>query len=416
MLESKMLTLDKLRSYDREDPLALFRNDFDLSSDIVYLDGNSLGPLSKGVADRLARSIKEEWGERLIRGWVDCGWIDLPQKVGDKIGRLIGGGVGNVVAADTTSINLYKLVSAALALRPGRKVILSDSGNFPSELYIIQGLIGQMGDSHVLKLEEMHDIEAAIDENVAVLVLTEVNYRTGRRYDMKAVTAKAHAAGALVLWDLCHSAGAFPVDLLGANADLAVGCGYKYLNGGPGAPAYLFVHPCLQDQIRPVVSGWMGHEQPFAFDLNYKPAKGIIRNVAGTPHVLGLIVLDTALDLLLKADLTKVYEKSLRLGDLFMELVEGWLGEYGFIAVTPKEWAIRGSQVSFRHPEGYAIMKALIAKGVIGDFRAPDIIRFGFTPLCTSYEDIWRAVSILKSIMEREVWRNPAFSRREKVT
>lgn len=411
-----MLTSSDVQILDERDPLSCFHDKFELPAGVVYLDGNSLGPLVRGVAERVRGLVEDEWGKRLVRGWMDCGWIDLPRIVGDKIGRLIGAAPGTVVAADTTSVNLYKLLSASLALRPERRVILSDFGNFPNDLYIIQGLIAQTGGAYELKLVDREDVSASLDENVAALVLTEVDYRTGYRYNMRELTDKAHAMGALALWDLCHSAGAFPVDLDNADVDLAVGCGYKYLSGGPGAPAYLYVARRLQDSIKPVISGWMGHEQPFAFDLDYRPANGILRNVAGTPHVLGLAALDTALDVLLEADLAQVQEKSLQLGDLFMNLVEDQLGNFGFIPVTPREWAIRGSQVSFRHPQGYAIMKALIAEGVIGDFRAPDVMRFGFTPLCTRYQDVWRAVTILKSIMEREAWRDPSYSRRDKVT
>jgi kynureninase len=401
---------------DRRDPLARFRERFVLPEDVIYLDGNSLGPLLKTVPERIRQVVEREWGEGLIRSWNAARWIDLPQRVGDKIAPLIGAEPGEVVAADSTSVNLFKLLSAALNLQRGRAVILSERDNFPTDLYVAQGVRDQLGGRHEIKLVDASEIRDAVDEQVAVVMLTHVNFRTGARHDMRAITAAAHAKGALVLWDLSHSAGAMPLALGAARADLAIGCGYKYLNGGPGAPAFLYVRRDLQDRIRPPLAGWMGHREPFAFVPDYAPAEGILRNLCGTPPVLAMAALDAALDLWAEVDLAVLRAKSVALADLMIELVDQQGSELGLRLATSREAEQRGSQVSFAHPEGYAVMQALIARGVIGDYRAPDLIRFGLTPLYLRYVDVFDAVTILTEILRHRQWDRVDFKRRAKVT
>lgn len=387
---------------------------FHIPEGMIYLDGNSLGPLPVAAKERVARMLTAEWGEQLIKGWNSAGWYMQPRRIGDRIARLIGAPDGTVVMGDTLSIKVHQALASALELNPGRRVVLSDSGNFPSDLYIAQGLLKSLDKGHELRIVEPEHIEAAIDDSVAVLMLTEVDYRTGRLHDMKALTAKAHEAGALAVWDLAHSAGALPVDLLGADADFAVGCTYKYLNGGPGAPAFIYVAPRHLDTARPVLSGWMGHEAPFAFDLDYRPGGGIDRMRCGTPPVIGLTALDAALDVWEGVDMADVRAKSIALCDLFIREVEARCPD--LVLNTPRDGAKRGSQVSFRHPEGYAIMQALIARNVIGDFRAPDAIRFGFTPLYTGEKEVMGAVDILAGIMADRLWEKPEYRRKAAVT
>jgi kynureninase len=411
-----MITRVEAETLDQQDPLRARRDLFVIPDKTLYLDGNSLGPLPRHVAKRLAGAVADEWGQSLIRGWNAHGWFDLPRKLGDRIGKLIGAPAGTVIAADSTSINLVKVLTAALKLKPDRRVILSDSGNFPSDLYVAQGVIKALGGPHELRIVEPEEVEAAIDDDLAVLMLTEVDYRTGRKHDMKKLIAKAHQKGGLAIWDLCHSAGAFPVDLTGGNADFAVGCGYKYLNGGPGAPAFVYVRSDLQDKVEPSLAGWMGHAAPFAFDLDYRPAKGIDRLRAGTPGVLSMIALDSALDVWEGVDMRQVRDKSVRLAELFISEVEGRCSSYGLKLASPRQEEMRGSQVSFHCDEGYAVMQALIAQGVIGDFRAPDIIRFGLTPLNIGYADVWDAAGILEKVLTQKLWDQPQFKKRAQVT
>ena len=412
---------------DADDPLAGFRDRFALPEGVIYLDGNSLGALPKATPGRLEQVVREEWGGELIRGWTSRDWIGSPHAVGAKIARLIGAEADEVLVADTTAINLFKLLAAALDLVPGRSIVLSDKQNFPTDLYMVQGLSGLIGDSCRLRLVEHDEIADAIDDETAVVMLTEVDYRSGRRHDMARITDLAHDKGALVIWDLAHSAGAIPVDLnrplaldggraKGDGADFALGCGYKYLNGGPGAPAFLYVARRRQDKAMPVLSGWLGHAEPFAFDLGYRPAPDLRRMICSTPPVLAIAALDCGVDLLLEADADSRHAKSAALGDLFIALVEQECAAHGFTLAAPREAALRGSQVSFAHPEGYAIMQALIGCGVIGDFRAPDLIRFGFAPLYNSYADIWDAVAILREIMEIGAWDRPELKVRAAVT
>lgn len=387
---------------------------FRIPDGVIYLDGNSLGPLPIGVEERVARTLADEWGGQLIRGWNSAGWMVQPRKIGDRIARLVGAPEGSVVVGDTLSIKVYQALAAALAMRPDRRVILSDSGNFPTDLYMAEGLIETLGRGHVLKVVAPEEVEGAIGEDVAVLMLTQVDYRTGRLHDMAALTAKAHAAGVVTVWDLAHSAGALPVDLAGAGADFAVGCTYKYLNGGPGAPAFIYVAPIHAETARPALSGWMGHEAPFAFDPSYRPGAGVERMRVGTPPVIALAALDAALDVWDDVDMADVRRASVALCDLFIELVEAQCPTLEL--ASPREGDRRGSQVSFRHPQGYAIMQALIDRGVIGDFRAPDVLRFGFTPLYIGEAEVRGAVAILKQVMDGGLWDRPEYHRKAIVT
>ncbi len=399
---------------DRDDPLKARRDLFSIPEGVIYLDGNSLGVLPRAVPGRLAEAVSKEWGESLIRAWNAHGWIDLPQRVGDRIAGLVGAAKGTVTAGDSTSVNVFKVLAAALSLRPDRKVILSDSGNFPTDLYMAQGLRDLLGRGHELRIVAPEEVEGAIDESVAVVMLTQVDYRTGRLHDMAGLTARAHAAGALTIWDLAHSAGALPVELDAAGADFAVGCGYKYLNGGPGAPAFLYVAARHLDAVTPPLTGWMGHEAPFAFDLDFRADAGIGRMRVGTPPILSLISLEAALAAFDGVDMQVLRAKSISLGELFRAEVERRCPELEL--ASPRDPQARGSQVSFRFEHGYALMQALIARGVIGDFRAPDIVRFGFTPLYLSHADVIAACDILEDIMATRAWDRPEFHKRAKVT
>ena len=387
---------------------------FHLPQGVTYLDGNSLGPLPRAAAARIARTVTQEWGEMLVTGWTKAGWMDQPSRIGDRIARLIGAEPGHVVMGDTLSIKVYQALASCLDLNPARRVILSDSGNFPSDLYMAQGLCRTLGQDYRLKIVAPDAVLDAIDDSVAVTMLTEVDYRSGRKHDMAAITARAHENGALTIWDLAHSAGALPVDLAACSADFAVGCTYKYLNSGPGGPAFIYVAPRHAARTRPALSGWLGHEAPFAFDPDYRPGAGIERMRVGTPPVLQLAALEAALDIWDQVDLNDLRQASLRLTDQFIAGVEASCPT--LTLMTPRDHVTRGSQVSFAHPEGYAIMQALIAQGVVGDFRAPDILRFGFTPLFIDAADVARAVAKLSSIMQGNLWDRPEFKTRAKVT
>lgn len=407
------LTRAALDALDRTDPLAGFRGRFALPDGVIYMDGNSLGARPKAAAAVVAEVVEREWGDGLIRSWNDAGWMELPARVGAKIGRLIGAEAGSVMVADSTSVNLFKLLGAALSLRPERRVIVSERGNFPTDLYVAEGLAALLGRGHELRLVGPEEIARAIDGDTAVVMLTQVNYHTGAMHDMAAITARAHAAGALTLWDLAHSAGAVPVDLAGCGADLAVGCGYKFLNGGPGAPAFLYVAPRHQARAVYPLTGWLGHAAPFAFEVSYRPAAGVERALVGTPPVISLAALEVGVDLALEAPMAEVRAKSLRQTAIFGELVAERCGGFELRQVTPE---MRGSQISLAHPQAYEIMQALIAGGLIGDFRAPDVLRFGVTPLYLSYADLWDAVEILRATLESGRWRDPAYAVRRRVT
>ncbi|OIQ72667.1 kynureninase [mine drainage metagenome] len=387
---------------------------FHLPEGVIYLDGNSLGPMPKAASARVARTIEAEWGEMLITGWNKAGWMEQPSKIGNRIARLIGAEPGTVVMGDTLSIKVYQALASALEMNPTRRVILSDTGNFPSDLYMADGLVRTLGDGYSLKTVAPEEVEAAIDETVAVTMITEVDYRTGRKHDMKALTAKAHAVGAIAVWDLAHSAGAVPVDLAECNVDFAVGCTYKYLNSGPGGPAFIYVAPRHAETARPALSGWLGHEAPFAFDLAYRPGRGIERMRVGTPPVLQLAALEASMDIWDMAEMADVRAKSIALTDLFIALIEGSCPS--LTLASPRDGNGRGSQISFRHAEGYAIMQALIAHGVIGDFRAPDILRFGFTPLYIDEGDVRAAAAIIAEVMGKALWDRPEYKVRARVT
>ncbi|HEX9466662.1 MAG TPA: kynureninase [Alphaproteobacteria bacterium] len=410
-------TRDDCAALDRADNLARHRAAFALPEEVIYLDGNSLGARPRAVLARVAEVVEAEWGQDLITSWNRHGWIDLPLKVGDKIARLIGAEPGEVAVADSTSINLFKALAAALRMRSGRTVVLSERDNFPTDLYTAEGVIELLGGRHRLHLADAAGLIDAIDGETACVLLTHVNYRTGAMHDMAAITRAARERGAFMLWDLAHSAGAVPVDLNAAGADFAIGCGYKYLNGGPGAPAFIFVPRRHQTEFAQPLTGWLGHAEPFAFGPTFRPAAGIARALCGTPPVLSLAALEVGVDTVLAADLAALRAKSMALGDLFIRLVEEQGGAgFGLRLASPRDAAHRGSQVSFHHAHGYPVMQALIARKVIGDFRAPDLLRFGFAPLYLRYVDIWDAAAALIEILQTGGWDRPEFKRRATVT
>ncbi|BAH40319.1 MAG TPA: kynureninase [Gemmatimonas aurantiaca] len=406
----------QIAALDAADPLAAFRARFSLPEGVTYLDGNSLGALPRATADRVRDVIEGEWGEGLIRSWNSADWINAPRRVGAKIARLVGANPHEVIVADSTSVNLHKLIIAALRARPGRHAVLSEPGNFPTDLYMLETAIATLGGAHALTLTPRDEIVSHITEETALVLLTHVHYKTADVHDMAAITAAAQAKGAMVLWDLSHSVGALPLALNACNADLAVGCGYKFLNGGPGAPAFLFVAERHHASLVSPLGGWMGHAQPFAFTDHYEPASGISRFLCGTPSVVGMAALECGVDLHLEADMQEIARKSRALAELFMGLVHMRCAEHDVTLVGPPPGAPRGSHVSFRHPEGYAIMQALIARGVIGDFRAPDIMRFGLTPLYLRYADIVHAVDVLEDVLRTRAWQAPEYRTRQAVT
>ncbi|TMM48454.1 kynureninase [Qipengyuania marisflavi] len=403
---------ERARHLDAADPLGHFRERFAVPEGVIYLDGNSLGCLPKATPARLEQVVREEWGKDLIRSWNSASWIDLPQRVGAKIAPLVGAQPHEVIACDSVSVNLFKLISAALAMRPGRTVVLSEPGNFPTDLYMIEGL-EQQGLAK-RRLAPRDELAGALDDDVALLLLTHAHYKTGELFDMIALTRAAHDAGALVLWDLSHSGGALPVDLAACEADLAVGCGYKYLNGGPGAPAYAFVAERHQAALRQPLSGWMGHAKPFAFSDDYSPAPGVDRMLCGTPPILGLAALEVGVDLIAEIGIAPLHAKSQHLSEFFRQC----LAESGveLELVSPADPARRGSQLSFRHPQAFAICQALIARGVIGDFRDPDILRFGFAPAYLRFADMAEAVRNLAEVMQTGEWQRAEFGERGAVT
>jgi kynureninase len=406
----------EIEALDRADPLAPLRERFALPQGLIYLDGNSLGALPRAAPLRMREVVERHWGQDLIASWNRHGWVDLPLRVGAKIAPLIGAHADEVVVADSISVNLFKLVAAALRLRPERRVVVAERGSFPTDLYMLQGLASLLGRRIELRLVEADEVEAACDGEVALLVHNHVDYRSGRLHDMARLTAAAHAAGALALFDLAHSAGTMAVDLEGARVDLAVGCGYKYLNGGPGAPAFVYVARRWQDEIRQPLTGWFGHRQPFAFAPDYTPAPGVRRFLAGTPPILSLAALEVGVDGFAGVDLAAVRAKAIALGDLFIELVEGGGGGLGIELASPRAAARRGAQVAFRHPQGYAIVQALIARGVVGDFRAPDLLRFGFAPLYVRFVDVLEAARALVEVMRTRAFERPEFHQQAAVT
>jgi len=407
---------EDLASQDRADPLAHTRNRFHLPAGAIYLDGNSLGAAPRAVDPKLGDAVARQWREDLIRSWNTNDWINAPTRVGAKIAPLIGAGADEVVVADSTSVNLFKLVCGAVTARPGRRVILTEPGNFPTDLYVLQGVARLLGDRVELRVRPREALPAAIDDETALVALTHVHYKSAERWPMAEMTALAHDKGALMLWDLSHSAGALAIDLNGAGADLAVGCGYKYLNGGPGAPSFVFVRRDLHDQIVNPLSGWMGHDSPFDFVDDYRPAQGIRGQLCGTPAILGLVALESGVETFQGLDMRAVEAKGLELGSLFIALVEARCAGFDLKLASPSDPKRRGSHVSFTHIDGYAIMQALIARGVIGDFRAPDIMRFGFTPLYLTRTDVWDAVEALRDILATAEFKQARFRLRSAVT
>lgn len=410
---------------DRQDPLAPLRDQFSLPEGVIYLDGNSLGAQPRAARERALQVIAHEWGEGLIRSWNDAGWFDLPRRLGDRLATLVGARDGEVVVTDTTSINLFKVLAAALrqqeALAPARRVIVSERRNFPTDLYIAQGLIDQLqahgAPAYRLRLiDAPEELAGALDDDVAVVLLTHVNYQTGHMHDMAAATALAHEHGSLTVWDLAHSAGAVPVELNAARADYAVGCTYKYLNGGPGAPGFLWVHARHQDAFWQPLSGWWGHARPFAMEPGYQPRQGITRYLCGTQPIVSLALVECGLDTFAQTSMAALREKSLALTTLFIDLVRQECGGHPLVLITPTDPQRRGSQVSYEHPQGFAVVQALIGRGVIPDYREPRIMRFGFTPLYTRFEDVWQAVAALREILDHRSWDQPRFHARTAVT
>ena len=406
---------------DAADPLAHFRNEFSLPEGLIYLDGNSLGALPRAAAERARTVLEQQWGVDLIGSWNTHHWFELPAIIGSKIGQLIGGGKGQCVATDTTSINVFKALAAALRMQqhdhPQRRVIVSERENFPTDLYMVEGLIDFLNDGYELRLiTDESELSSALTDDVAVVLLTHVNYRSGRMWQMDNVTREVHEAGALMIWDLCHSVGAVPLDVAGAGADFVVGCTYKYLNGGPGSPAFIWIAEDHLERATQPLSGWWGHKRPFEMAVDFEPAAGAKKFQTGTQPILSLATMEVGVDLALQVDQAQLREKSLALTSLFIALVENRLGGHPLTLITPRDHASRGSQVSFMHPEGFAVMKALIERGVVGDYREPGVLRFGFTPLYVSYTDVWDAVQTLRVVLEEEIWRAPEYQQRGAVT
>ncbi|MDW3684445.1 kynureninase [Cupriavidus sp. CV2] len=415
------LTREQCLALDQQDPLRHLRDQFALPQGVIYLDGNSLGARPRSAAARAAEVVSEEWGTGLIRSWNTAGWFELPQRLGNMLAPLIGAGEDEVVVTDTTSANLFKVLAAALRVQqtrdPKRKVIVSEASNFPTDLYIAQGLADLLQQGYSLHLVNApEEIDAAVDADTAVLMLTHVNYKTGEMLDMAGVTEMAHARGALTVWDLAHSAGAVPVALNASGADYAVGCTYKYLNGGPGSPAFLWVAPSLRDAFWQPLSGWWGHAAPFAMEPGYRPREGVARFLCGTQPIASLAMVECGLDIYAQTDMATLRAKSLMLTDLFIALVEARCAAHPLELVTPRTHARRGSHVSFAHPDGFAVVQALIERGVIGDYREPRIARFGFTPLYTSFTEVWDAVEILRDVLDSGTYKAERHQTRGLVT
>lgn len=414
------LTRQDCERMDQDDPLAAFRQEFDLPENTIYLNGNSLGAMPRKALDQARQTVINEWGKDLIKSWNVHDWFSMPQRLGDRLAPLIGAQAGEVVVTDSTGINLFKVLSAALTAQqkayPDRKKIVMEGSNFPTDNYTAQGLIKLLGDEHEIVFAEGEEILQSIDDSVAVVCLTHVHYKSGRILDMKAITEKTQACGALSIWDLCHSAGAMPVDLNGCNADFAVGCTYKYLNGGPGSPAFIFTAKRHQGKALQPLTGWWGHAAPFAFERDYTPADNISQMLSGTQPIVSLAMTEVGLDISTRADLKLVRQKSQRLGDLFIRLLDERCEEHQFRVVSPVDSDLRGSQVAIAHEQGYAIMQAMIARGVIGDFRAPDTLRVGFSALYVSYADVFDAVETLRDIMDNNIWQQEEYNRRHAVT
>ena len=414
----KKLKLEDLKSLDNQDPLSRYREEFYLPKNTIYFDGNSLGPVPTKTVENLNKTINDEWGRDLINSWNKADWINLPQRLGDKIAPLLGAKSGEVIVVDSTSVNLFKVLTSALRLNDKRKKIISESTNFPSDLYILEGVNAMSNNQYECLLIEDDDIdiEKYIDSSVAVVMLSHINYKTGRISDMKTITDYAHKKGALVVWDLSHSVGVIPMDLHNIGVDFAVGCTYKHLNGGPGAPGFLYVNSDLIEIVSQPLSGWLGHSDPFAFDRKYFPANTINKYICGTPSILSYKAVESGLDVFDGISMDQVREKSIQLSELFIELIQQECGDFGFELFSPTEANLRGSQISFKHENAYPIMQSLISRGVIGDYREPNILRFGISPLYMRFEDIWEAIMNLKTIMESREWDSDRFKKRNYVT
>ena len=410
------ISREQMLKLDETDPVKGYRSKFQLPDKMIYMDGNSLGALPKAAIKRMQNAVEDEWGRGLITSWLDANWVTLPQRVGDKIANFIGANSGEVTVCDSTSVNLFKALCAALHINDDRKVMLSEKGNFPTDLYIMNGVERFAGQNVVSKIVEPEHILDALNEDVAVLLLTQVHYKTGMIRDMAQINRRAHEVGALVVWDLSHSAGAIPVDLNACVADFAVGCGYKFLNGGPGAPAFIYAAKRHQNNQIPVLSGWFGHQDPFLFTDDYAPANDVRKFLCGTPPVLALTALEIGVDIFCEVDPHQLRKKAQRLGSLFISLMQEKCGHYGFKIISPIDDELRGGHVSLSHENGYAIMQAVKAMGLIGDFRAPDVLRFGITPLYLRYEDIYEAVDIIETVMNTKAWNNEEFKCRADVT
>ena len=404
------------RALDEADPLAGYRSRYVLPEGMIYLDGNSLGPMAKSVPDAMRQAVEVEWGEGLISSWNDAGWWNLPVTLGEKVAPLVGAASGQIVVSDSTSVNLYKAVQAGLAMRPDRSVLITEAGGFPTDLYITEGVMQSERRVERRLLEDVASLDDLLDDAVAVVLLSHVDYRSGELLDMAGITRKVQEAGGVMIWDLCHSAGIIPVEFDACNVDLAVGCTYKYLNGGPGSQSWIYAPKRLHGQIRQPLSGWWGHARPFEFEQEYSPEPGIKAFLCGSQAILGMRALSASLDVFADVDVTQVRAKSMALTGLFIELVDQQCAGHGFGLFSPRDAERRGSQVALTHPGGYAIMQALIARGMVGDFRMPDILRFGFAPLYIGYEDVWNAVAILREIMETGEWQKPEYAVKSAVT
>ena len=414
----KKFNLDYLQDLDNNDPLAKYREEFHLPKNIIYFDGNSLGLLPKRTFKNLEKTICQEWGQELIKSWNNANWINLPQTLGNKIAPLLGAKPGEVIVVDSTSVNLFKVLTSALTLNKSRKFIVSEASNFPSDLYILEGvneMFGNNFESYLIEEGET-DIESYIDSSTAVVMLSHTNYKTGRISDMKKITAHAHNQGALIVWDLSHSVGVMPMDLHENNVDFAVGCTYKHLNGGPGAPGFLYVNHDLIEHVSQPLTGWLGHVNPFAFESKYNPSNDINKYICGTPPILSYKAVESGLDIFKGISMLMVREKSIQLSEMFIALIQQECGEFDFELFSPKNADQRGSQVSFKHDDAYPIMQSLIAHGIIGDYREPNILRFGISPLYMRFEDIWEAIMCLKNIMKSREWDSDQFKKRNYVT
>lgn len=415
-----MITFEQCQQWDAEDELANLKSQFDLPQGVIYLDGNSLGAKPIKAMDCAQQVINQQWGTDLINSWNKAGWWDLPVRLGNKIGQLVGARENETVVTDTTSMNLFKVLATAIGIlqqHPTRKTIIAERDSFPTDLYMIEGFMALINQGYKLQLiDQPEDLPQYLDEQTAVVVLSHVNYRTGYLHDMAAVNQQAHAQGALIIWDLCHSIGAVPIDLNGSNSDFAIGCTYKYLNGGPGSPAMLWVHSRYQTAFNQPLSGWWGHAKPFAMDVSYTPADNVRRYLCGTQPIVSMSLVECGVDIFLQTDIQALRQKSLRLTDVLIQLLEQECAGYDLTLITPREHLHRGSHISVRHPHGYAIVQALIARGVIGDYREPEVIRLGVTPLYLSFCDIWQAVQHLKQVLVSQEWAQPQFQTRRQVT